>query len=164
MELTDQVLADIALFTRGQETKKKALDLLSRRMHSRKELQRKLKEKGFDPDETEKVLDNLEERGLLDDRAFAAEFIEAGKRKNWSDKKLNYELSARGVGREIVEELLDSQEDEGARLRAAFDKARRGKDLSDPKIRQRVKGALLRQGFSYSDLAPLFQEHLDEFE
>ena len=53
----------------------KALDLLSRRDHSEKELEDKLRSRGGKEDDVAQLLVSLRDIGLLDDRRYARSFL-----------------------------------------------------------------------------------------
>ena len=76
----------------------KALDLLSRRDHFRRELVDKLRQREFPNDEIDAAVERCEDLGLVDDRRVAARFVEvrAGTR-GWGPHRLAAELSRRGV-------------------------------------------------------------------
>ena len=59
----------------------KALDLLSRREHSRKELYLKLVKRFESKEDINSSLDKLEENNLLRDSRFAEEYVQARRRK-----------------------------------------------------------------------------------
>ena len=59
----------------------KALDLLSRREHSRKELYLKLTKRFESKEDINLNLDRLEEKNLLSDSRFAEEYVQARRKK-----------------------------------------------------------------------------------
>ena len=83
----------------------KALDLLSRREHSRKELYLKLVKRYESKEDINSALDKLEENNLLSDSRFADEYVQARRRKGFGPIKITVELEKRGV-----EELLISNQ------------------------------------------------------
>ena len=86
----------------------KAVELLGRRSHFRRELDNKLRKRGFDDAEVEETLARLEERSLIDDRATGEEFVRGRlARKPLGRVRLISELRARGVDSGTVREVLD---------------------------------------------------------
>ena len=84
-----------------------AIRLLSQREHSRVELARKLARR-FDAGETlQRVLDELEERGLLSDRRFTESYIAMRMRKGFGPLRIRAELQERGIDRTLIEPELD---------------------------------------------------------
>ncbi len=74
-----------------------AMDLLSRRDHSRHELSIKLKSRGFAADEIAHALDQLEGEKLLDDLRFAESYVVYRANKGFGPIRIEHELRERGV-------------------------------------------------------------------
>ena len=86
----------------GRKLKERALDLLSRRDHSKVELRQKLIQKGTQVEEIGPLLDELEDIGYLDDRRFAESFVRFRAGKAWGRRRYGQELAKRGVDSEIA--------------------------------------------------------------
>ncbi|MEM8997420.1 MAG: RecX family transcriptional regulator [Acidobacteriota bacterium] len=102
----------------------KAVELLARRAHFRRELRRKLRTRGFDELDVDTTLDRLSEQGHLDDRA-TAEFYVAGRlrRGGFGPRRLEAELMERGVdGDEARAVVTAAVGDEAALAGAAADR------------------------------------------
>lgn len=105
----------------GSETQAKdaCLRLLSDRARSRSELQQRLATKGFTPDIAERALDRLAAVGLIDDAAFAQQWVHS--RHNFSGKgrqALALELRRKGVGAEEAAQALGQISNDDERERA----------------------------------------------
>ncbi|MEI7694690.1 MAG: recombination regulator RecX [Chlorobium sp.] len=88
-----------------------ALQLLSLRNHSREELDRKLRKKGYTTESIGPVLDKLTKEGVLNDRIFTIELIRSRSNRRPSGKlKMQSELRKRGVADTIIEDLLQEYE------------------------------------------------------
>lgn len=138
-----------------------ALNFLSFRPRSESEVRLNLKRKGIDPDLIEETIARLHKTGLLDDAAFARFWVE--NRDNFSprgERALKAELRQRGVGDEVVEEALSSDErDETAAARlAAAKKARSLHGLEYRTFRDRLSGYLARRGFNYDTIKEVVAE------
>lgn len=83
----------------------RALRLLTRREHSRCELQRKLAPFAEDPAEIGALLDRLEIEGWLSD-ARAAEAAVAGRRHKFGGLRIAYDLRRKGVADELIESAV----------------------------------------------------------
>ncbi len=84
--------------------------LLARRSHSVNELRIKLKQKGYDNILIDDVLNDLIQKGYLDDIKFAEIFAEENiKRKLWSTEKIKTELMKKGVDRAVINEVLSNK-------------------------------------------------------
>ena len=73
------------------------MDLLSRREHSRLELERKLTERGFGAECVNSVLERLQEDNLLNEARFVESFVCARVGKGQGPARIYAQLSQRGV-------------------------------------------------------------------
>ena len=97
--------ARLALDARRAQTV--ALDLLSRKPWTRHDLVARLRRRGAPPDIADAVVADLEARGYVDDRAFAAVWAESRARsRSFGRQRLQGELRARGVAPPLVEAAL----------------------------------------------------------
>ncbi len=147
-ELTE--LLDAVSFRRAYN---KGLDFLSRRPYGTKELIKKLCEKGHEKESAEKACERLTELGLLNDEEFArilaTELLE---RKNYSIKRIGQELSFRGINREIVQNTVDLLDNDPQSSIIIIVKKKYMNKINDEKGRRRTVDALIRLGYSYSDI------------
>jgi regulatory protein len=140
----------------------RALEYCLMRLHSQRELRdylyRKTRDtrtklgdirKGVSVALTERVFNRLEEKGYIDDTKFATYWIEnRNLRKGSSIRKLSSELSAKGVDRTIIEQLLsETDREDMTELQKIIDKKRPRYDNE-----QKFMAYLSRQGFSYDDI------------
>jgi regulatory protein len=93
-----------------------ALNLLSYRARTRRELKTKLRQKGFGAERIDTCLDRLEQRGLVDDAAVAASFVRDRLLHRPRGKaQLVSELRAKGLDPDMASETIDQVfEDQGA--------------------------------------------------
>lgn len=152
-DINEEELTELLNAVSFRRAYNKGLDFLSRRPYGTKELTKKLCEKGHEKEFAEKACDRLLELGLLNDeeyaRILATDLLE---RKNYSIKRIKQELSFRGVDRDIIENtvlLLDN--DPVSRIIILIKKKYINK-IGDEKGRKRTVDALLRLGYSYSDI------------
>lgn len=84
-----------------------ALNLISYRSRTRRELQRKLRRKGFEHARIDPCLDRLQERGFIDDGAVAAAFVRDRLRHKPRGKaRLSQELREKGVQKELADDVI----------------------------------------------------------
>jgi len=84
-----------------------ALDLLARKSWTRRDLIARLHRRGAPPEVAEAVVAELEARGYVDDRAFAAVWAESRARdRSFGRQRLRDELRARGIARPLVEAAI----------------------------------------------------------
>ena len=84
----------------------KAVQLLAARPHFRRELEAKLRQRGFPSEEIEEALARLTEQGYLDDRAAARSLVESRAAKGEGRTRLRAELVKRGASEEAIEDAL----------------------------------------------------------
>ena len=92
-------MAATARSNRPTSLLKRAVALLARREHSRAELSAKLLrrlDEGQDAADIERVLDELQRRGLLSEERYAASVVR-GRSARYGNARLKQELKARGV-------------------------------------------------------------------
>ena len=70
----------------------KALDIISRREHSKHELKNKLLKKFDIPDLIDEVITKLIENNLINDSRYAQMYVLVRKRKGFGPKKIEFEL------------------------------------------------------------------------
>jgi regulatory protein len=144
---------------RGREACwRQALKLLQRRMHSRRELDTKLRQRGYSREVIAATLAEAERLSLVDDAAFAAAYRDELQRKGLGANRVRAALGRRGVASaasvpgpdEGGATAGDAPDAELARARAAV--ARRAASLareSDPcKRREKLIRHLLSRGFA----------------
>lgn len=150
-ELTDREAEALLDSVRRSGLKEKALDLLTRKPQSRKELERKLKEWGAGEAESAALCDRMEELGYLNDASYAAQVVRYYSAKGFGEKKLRDELYRRGIPREMWDDALEQAQDPAGAIDSFVAKKLAGKDL-DRKQLQKVSAALARRGYSWSDI------------
>ncbi|AQQ15455.1 Regulatory protein RecX [Corynebacterium glaucum] len=163
------------LFDRTHEeaiapVRKRALGLLDQRARSRHELRERLLKAEFEEDLVEEVLDSLERSRLLDDKAFAREWVrQRAAARGKSARALDLELRDKGVAADIRADALSqvSPEDEEAQARVLAEKKARAVK-APPTDRQeydkhlrRVVGVLARRGYSSEMSLRVARETLD---
>ena len=147
-ELTE--LLDSVSFRRAYN---KGLDLLSRRPYGVKELIKKLCEKGHEKDASQKACERLLELGLLNDEEYARILSDdLINRKNYGVKRVKQELAFRGISREIIENTIDSLDNNAENRIILVIKKKYLNKLNDEKGRKRAIDGLMRLGFSYSEI------------
>lgn len=151
-ELDEAETAALLDSARQSELKEKALELLSRKPQSRKELERKLREWEAGEEEIAALCDRMEELGYLNDAAYATQVVRHYSAKGFGVKKLRDELYRRGVPRDLWDEALEQAEDPAESIDAFVAKKLAGKP-ADRKELKKVSDALARRGYQWSDIS-----------
>ena len=131
------------------DCKDKAFDLVGRRPHFQRELERKLLSRGFSDDEVGAVVQDLVRLGLLDDLKHARE-LAAGSmaRKGFGPRRVRFELLRRGLDESLAETVVAEEfEDPGEELRRARGVAARKSGLGRADT-DRLARHLDRKGYS----------------
>jgi regulatory protein len=137
---------------REEQARDVCLRLLTVRARTRAELEAQLTKRGYPDDVSARVLDRLVEVGLLDDAAFAEEWVRARRANAGKGKRaLAAELRTKGVDPELIAETLDSVDAGEWRVRAeelVATKLRREKLDDEVKVTRRLVGMLARRGYN----------------
>ncbi|MBQ3836698.1 MAG: regulatory protein RecX [Treponema sp.] len=147
--------------TEASAATQKALALLARCEQCRAGLARKLLAKGFSKDTVEGVLDALEERDFLSDRRFARAWLNSRRIGHYEGRgRLLSELAARGIGKEVAKEAVDSffeEFDEEEICRKAAKKL-----VAQGKSGEKLMASMQRAGFSWKMSAAALRDVLGE--
>ena len=134
-----------------ESAKNRALRILERRDVSRKELVRKLTEKGERSEDAEQVADWLCGLNVIDDARYAAMIVRHYSAKGYGKSRMQQELYRHGIEKELWEEALEQYAPGEEKIDALL----RSKCRSDPPDRAELKkaaDALLRRGFSWKEI------------
>jgi regulatory protein len=142
--------------SREEQARALCLRLLTARARTRAELEGQLAKRGYPDDVSTRVLDRLGDVGLVDDAAFAEQWVESRHRHAGKGKRaLAAELRHKGVGNETITAALADIDAGSERSRAeqlVRDKLRRERldTDDDTKVMRRLVGMLVRRGYSQS--------------
>ena len=137
----------------------RALNLLSFRARSARELRRRLIQKGEAADRVDKVIERLRELGLLDDAEFARQLVRSKVSAGASRRRVHQELFRRGVAREVADEAVtEVLEDEGISDADTIERVARKKwktldGLDAATRRRRLYAFLARRGYDADDVS-----------
>ena len=167
LKLTEGVVADFALYQGGEldqpaleelkeaafagALREKTISLLTGRLMSAGQLKEKLLTQGATPRQAEELAAWAQDIGLLNDREYAAALVRHYQDRGYGVYKIKDELYRRKVPREYWEEALEALEDPGEQISRLL--AARLKDPTDPKQVKKASDALVRRGFSWSQVA-----------
>ena len=139
-----------------ERTYQYALNLISRRQRSERELRERFQRRNTTQKIRDAVIRRLREKGLVDDDVFARAWVENRQifrpRSAWA---IQQELRQKGVPDRAIHAALDDFDDDDAAYRAASKAAGRYSNLSWELFRRRLSGYLRRRGFKYSTISPI---------
>ncbi|MDA9131110.1 recombination regulator RecX [Gammaproteobacteria bacterium] len=127
----------------------KALDLVSRREHSRHELMQKL-DKRY-PNTTliiEDALDKLETNKILDDERFAEMYLNSRARKGFGPKKIEMELHSKKVDSFFISNAVEAYESWLENAQRELKKKFKDQKPTDYQSKMKQKQFLFSRGFS----------------
>ena len=130
--------------------REKALELLSLRPMSCKELETKLKQKGIHEDTASFCVRWLEENKLIDDESYAAAVARHYTAKGYGPGRIRSELSRRGIPRELWDEAVAALPEDTSKIDKFI--SSRLTDLDDRDQVRKVSAALYRRGYSWEEI------------
>jgi regulatory protein len=149
-ELSDEQIEDLTGVDRYQRCLNAAIRFLGYRPRSEAEIKQRLQKHGFDGKLTDKALARLKEQGLVDDTAFARFWIDNRESFSPRSRRLTkLELQRKGLGNDIIEQVVGEVDDNDSAYRAALSKARRLSPSDYQVFRRRLGEHLGRRGFGY---------------
>ena len=132
-----------------------AMDYLSRREHTRVELQRKLMLKGYAESEIEGVLDRLQSQGLQNDQRFVNSFLEQRMRMGNGPMKIRAELNQHGVCSQLVDDVFAAVAVNWCEVAKQLWLQKFKEPPEDIKEKMRRHRFMLQRGFNYEHFKAL---------
>lgn len=144
-----------------QRAKELAINFLSYRPRSAKEVAHHLIYKGYAPDLAQDVVLYLQEKGYIDDLDFAQKWYKSRMIKGgYGPNLIRRELLSKGIGPEICDSLqarLYPEEDE----RREAERLAKGREGKGPLDMRRIYRLLLRRGFSSDIVNQIVAKDID---
>lgn len=140
----------------------KCADLLSRREHSVKELKMKLI-RTVDELSAQRAVDRYIEAGYLDDEHFCQTLVDyLFNVKKYSSNHVRQECFKRGVSNDIIRQVMSEFEVDNTDTILELIERKYSSKLQQENGKEKVIAALLRKGFSYSDIKSAFYRLEDD--
>ncbi len=166
-EITEETIGEIKKFDEYQYAKKSALDFLSYRIRSVKEITDKLKGKKISAGTIEKTIKHLEKLGLINDEEFAKQLVQSKTGRKPSGKAvIRQKLFQKGISKNVAEKVIDelySPEKEKELILEVYGKyvkKLKGKDKFSR--RKKMFEHLMRKGFDVDLINELLNEKIKE--
>jgi regulatory protein len=159
-ELDDPLRERIGLEAEIEGAFRTVLKALERRSFARADLGRRLRRKGHAPEAVDAALERAGELRLLDDAAFARNYVETRAGRGRGPARLLRDLAAMGVERRLIDHAIAAHFDQDVDraaipLTLATKRAGQLGDLPREVKRRRVLAYLARRGFSGRDITDL---------
>ena len=151
LDIDDRTVVELQQSGARSETRVRAANMISARPLSRRELVKRLREKGASESDAEAAADWLEEIGALNDADYASMLVRHYGGMGYGEAKIRDELYRRGVGRELWEDALAASPDAQEAIARVIAQKTKGRAL-DEKGRKRLSDLLLRRGFACRDV------------
>lgn len=140
----------------------RALGLLTRREHSRKELGRKLVARGIQASDAEAAIDKLAEEGWQDDQRFAESLVRCRAGNGYGPLRIRSELGMHGLEADLVAEALEAYDGDWFENARSFVMRRHGASLEDRNGRLKAEAMLVRRGFTADQVRAAIRFDPDE--
>nr|WP_326186307.1 regulatory protein RecX [uncultured Oscillibacter sp.] len=131
--------------------KARAADLIGKRAMSRRDLERKLQEKGASEADARYAAEWLEAIGAINDADYAAILVRHCAGLGYGPARIRDKLYEKGVPRELWDEALEQAPENGEQIDRFLAGKLRGR-TPDEREKKRLTDALLRRGFSWGDI------------
>ena len=159
-ELEEEELQRIRQSNAKASAKARAVRIISATSVSKKELERRLIQKGEAPELATEAVQWLSDLNLLDDRQTARQLAQSAARKGYGKARIRQILYQKGVDRELWDEAMEDlpePDDAIDRFLASRFKGQK----PDERETKRAVDALLRRGHSWSDIRPAIARYND---
>ena len=151
MELDRETLEAVQASARTSAARVTAANMIGSRALSKKELTRRLGQKGNEAADAQAAADWLEDIGAVNDAGYAASLVRHYGSRGYGPARVREELRRRGVDRALWDAALEEMPASDEILDLLIQKRCKG-DLSDPRERKRTSDALMRRGFSWGEV------------
>lgn len=163
MDLPPELVVQLQEAGTRSESRAKAARMASGRMLSRKELSDRLCRRGIAADTAEEAVEWLESLGAVDDAAYAGVIVRHYGAGGYGPGRVRQELQRRGVPRELWDDALLQMPDSAEAIDRFLQSKLKGR-IPDRAMLKKLGDALLRRGFSWSDIRPALNRLGEEIE
>lgn len=159
-EVSEEFLSEIKNISQVQGAKRAGARMLSASMKSRYDFEIKLVQKGFDKGAVKQAADFFEEKGFLNDAAYAKAFVaDALTLKKQGAAKIRMTLKSKGISGDIIDALLaDADEAEEENLKTIVEKEMARMPVRDKKHVDKLKRKLYSRGYGIGDITSAINE------
>ena len=157
-EISDAKLTELQAESDFGKNYIRAIDLISRRLRSEREIRDYAGRKQWSRDNTERVIARLYDRGYLNDLVFAQAFVRSRQStQKYSRRRIKRDLVNKGISHRIIQQVLDEEagmaDDNDALANLVAKKYHRYDDIN------KLKAHLARAGFRYDDINKAIEQY-----
>ncbi len=147
MELDEAQFQKLKTAAGQMSAKMRAVRIVAASSVSKQDLQRRLVQKGEDPDQAKQAVEWMTELHLVDDRQTAQQIVQQCIRKGYGLSRAKQALYEKRIPKDYWQDVLEDYPDQ---LDAIENYLRNHlKDANDPKQLRKVMDALVRKGHNY---------------
>lgn len=150
-ELSEDELERLRALASRFCAKERSFRLLSARQMSRRELEKKLREKGVSETDIASAADLMERIGALNDGEYASAIVRHYAKKGYGKGRAVRELIRRGVPKELWEEALSELPEDTAAIDALVSRRLKG-EIPEGGEKKKLCDMLLRRGYSWTEI------------
>jgi|TARA_B100001093_G_scaffold364054_1_gene348853 regulatory protein len=133
-----------------------ALDIISKREHSEKEVTSKLLQKFNEPDLVDLTISRLKDNNLVNDERYAEIYIRIRKRKGFGPIRIKYELSFKGIDGSLSSAVIKEVGGWQEAAKNAFNKKFKKGIALEYKDKAKQKNFLQNRGFTFQEIDSVF--------
>jgi len=161
--LTENQVEEILYSEEKKKAKERAINFLSYRDRSEKEMRTKLKQVGFEEKIIDLVVEDLKRLKLIDDEKFALTFARNKLiTRPMGEYLIKQELVQKGISKDLIEQTIEEIYEKKDQLNIALELAHKRKklvtNLDELKAKKRVSDFLLRRGFNWGIVSQVIEQ------
>ncbi len=162
-ELSREQMEQLLYKSDYERAKSRALWYISRGDYTRRGLYTKLC-RAYPPQAAQAAVDRMCEMGLVDDLRYARNAAQALAEANTSPREILRKLFAKGVSNELAKQVVEELSPDASAQIAALLERKYYRLLENEEGVKKVYAALLRKGFSYSDVKAALREYSEKLD
>ncbi|MEN3039201.1 MAG: regulatory protein RecX [Candidatus Kryptonium sp.] len=173
-QLTEEQISEIKSSSELILAKEIAYKFISYKPRTQKEVEERLKQKGFDKNIISRVIQEIKNYGFINDLEYARNFVfDRSKSKTFGKVALKQMLLAKGISADIIEQVLSERENiidefdialELANKKIKQLKLSKKKKRDKNEQRRKIYEFLARRGFSWDVINRTMRELFEDFE
>ena len=144
--------------------RQKALRMSGSRALSRRELERKLQDKGVEAQCAAETVDWMERIGAVNDAEYAAMVVRHYAAAGYGRGRIRDELCRRGISRDLWDDAFTHMPEQSEKLDHLLARKLQGVRPDDQKQIKKVTDMLLRRGFSWGEIRDALARHAFELD
>lgn len=155
MELTDEEYKKLSIAAGQMSAKMRAVRIVSASSVSKRDLERRLIQKGEDPKQAKEAVQWMSDLDLVDDKKTAEQIVQRCISKGYGISRAKQALYEKRIPKDLWEEVLEDYPDQTEAI-VTFLRERLD-DEPDQKELKRAVDALMRRGHSYGQIRKALQ-------